>query len=126
MQPVQALWQGHNAKLRRDATYVIRQIAICDHRLRVLEDKLTTAHCRPTLLLDNAVLSGRGEQREPRSVGARSYGPQSLRRQGGLCADPRYPFNSFFSSWRNRQSVPWAMIFCGLDLIMPASWRRRA
>ncbi len=32
-----------------------------------------------------------------------------------------HPFNSFFSSLRNRQSVPCAMIFCGLDLIMPAS-----
>ena len=32
-----------------------------------------------------------------------------------------YAFNSFFSSLRNRQSVPCAMIFCGLDLIMPAS-----
>ena len=31
-----------------------------------------------------------------------------------------YAFSSFFSSLRSRQSVPWAMIFCGLDLTMPA------
>jgi len=36
------------------------------------------------------------------------------------------PFSSFFSSLRKRQSVPWAMIFCGLDLIRPASLRRSA
>src|SRR5262249_38890382 len=39
---------------------------------------------------------------------------------------PRYCFNSFFSSVRKRQSVPWAMIFWGLLLIIPASCRRRA
>jgi hypothetical protein len=38
----------------------------------------------------------------------------------------RYPFSSFFNSFRKRQSVPWAMIFCGVLLIIPASWRRRA
>jgi hypothetical protein len=37
-----------------------------------------------------------------------------------------YPFNSFFSALRKRQSVPWAMIFWGLLLIIPASCRRRA
>jgi len=37
-----------------------------------------------------------------------------------------YPFNSFFSSLRKRQSVPWAMSFCGLDVIIPASWSLRA
>jgi hypothetical protein len=37
-----------------------------------------------------------------------------------------YPFSSFFSSLRNRQSVPWARIFWGLDLIIPTSRRRRA
>ena len=41
-------------------------------------------------------------------------------------ASPLYPFNSFFSSLRKRQSVPCSMIFWGLDLIMPASCRRRA
>jgi hypothetical protein len=39
---------------------------------------------------------------------------------------PLYPFNSFFSSVRKRHSVPCSMIFWGLDLIMPASCRRRA
>jgi len=37
-----------------------------------------------------------------------------------------YPFNSFFSALKKRQSVPWAMIFCGLFLIMPTSCRRKA
>jgi hypothetical protein len=37
-----------------------------------------------------------------------------------------YPFNSFFSSLRKRQSVPWARIFWGFDLIMPPSYRRSA
>jgi hypothetical protein len=37
-----------------------------------------------------------------------------------------YPFSSFFNSLRKRQSVPWAMSFWGLDLIIPASCRRRA
>jgi len=37
-----------------------------------------------------------------------------------------HPFSSFFSSLRKRQSVPWAMIFCGLLVIIPISWRRRA
>jgi hypothetical protein len=37
-----------------------------------------------------------------------------------------YPFNSFFSALKKRQSVPWAMIFCGVLLIIPASCRRRA
>ena len=40
--------------------------------------------------------------------------------------EARQPFSSFFSSFRNRQSVPWAMIFWGLALIMPASRRRSA
>jgi hypothetical protein len=39
---------------------------------------------------------------------------------------PLYPFSSFFSSLKKRQSVAWAMSFCGLLLIIPASWRRRA
>src|SRR5262249_9436980 len=39
---------------------------------------------------------------------------------------PLYCFNSFFSSVRKRQSVPWALSFCGLLLSSPASWRRRA
>jgi len=32
-----------------------------------------------------------------------------------------YPFSSFFNSLTKRRSLPWAMIFCGLDLIIPAS-----
>ena len=30
---------------------------------------------------------------------------------------PCYPFSSFFNEFGKRQSVPWAMIFCGVDLI---------
>ena len=36
------------------------------------------------------------------------------------------PFSSFRSSLRKRQSVPWARIFCGFDLIIPPSYRRSA
>jgi hypothetical protein len=39
---------------------------------------------------------------------------------------PLYPFNSCFSSLKKRQSVCWAMSFWGVDLIKPASCRRRA
>jgi hypothetical protein len=39
---------------------------------------------------------------------------------------PLYPFSSFLSSLKKRQSVPWAMIFWGMLLIIPASWRRKA
>jgi hypothetical protein len=35
-------------------------------------------------------------------------------------------FSSRFTWLRNRQSVPSAMIFCGLDLMKPASCRRKA
>ena len=45
---------------------------------------------------------------------------QYARRQGA------HVFNSRFNSLRNRQSVPSAMIFWGLDLIMPASCSRSA
>jgi hypothetical protein len=38
---------------------------------------------------------------------------------------PRYPFSSFRSSLRMRQSVPSAISFLGLDLMCPVSWRRR-
>ena len=41
--------------------------------------------------------------------------------------DPRpHVFSSLLSSFRKRQSVPWAMICLGLDLIIPASCRRSA
>jgi hypothetical protein len=55
-------------------------------------------------------------------IGRRAWCPLSLLHRHL----PRYPFSSFFSSLRKRQSVPWAMSFCGLDLSIPASWRRRA
>src|SRR4029078_11358301 len=35
-------------------------------------------------------------------------------------------FISFFNSVKNRQSVPCAMSFCGVDLIIPTSCRRNA
>ena len=37
-----------------------------------------------------------------------------------------YPFSSLLSSLKKRQSVPWAMIFCGVLLMIPASCKRRA
>jgi len=37
-----------------------------------------------------------------------------------------YPFSSLFNSLKKRQSVPWAMIFWGVLLIIPASCRRSA
>ena len=37
-----------------------------------------------------------------------------------------YSFNSFFSSFKKRQSVPWTMIRCGVLLITRASCSRRA
>ena len=39
---------------------------------------------------------------------------------------PEYVFNCFFNSFKNRQSVPYAMSFCGLDWIIPTSCRGRA
>jgi hypothetical protein len=39
---------------------------------------------------------------------------------------PRYPFISFLSALKKRQSVPWAMIFWGVLLIRPISCRRNA
>ena len=42
------------------------------------------------------------------------------------CLCHGYPFNSFFSSLRKRQSVPWAMSFWGVLLIRPISCRRNA
>ena len=36
-----------------------------------------------------------------------------------------HAFSSLSSSFRNRQSVPWAMSFCGVALIIPTSCRRR-
>ena len=39
---------------------------------------------------------------------------------------PDHALSSRLSSLRNRQSVPWAMIFWGVVLIIPASWSRRA
>jgi hypothetical protein len=37
-----------------------------------------------------------------------------------------YSFNSFFSSFKKRQSVPWTMILCGVLLIIRASCSRSA
>jgi hypothetical protein len=50
---------------------------------------------------------------------AAASGPRALRMHAR--APPDHPFSSFFSSLKKRQSVPWAMIFCGVDLIIPAS-----
>jgi hypothetical protein len=54
------------------------------------------------------------------SAGALTYSMISSARSN------RYSFSSRFSSLTNRQSIPSAMIFWGLDLIIPASCMRRA
>ncbi len=48
-----------------------------------------------------------------------------MRRPGDDLAPNAYAFSSFFNSFQKRQSVPWAMIFCGFDLIIPTSCRRK-
>ena len=80
------------------------------------------------------VLRGQGE------VGRPSDGGQPLLMAGAMRLDqrrpseqrqtqakrcqPYHPFSSRFSSLRKRQSVPSAMICCGVDLIRPASCSR--
>jgi hypothetical protein len=63
--------------------------------------------------------------RSPRQLGARSR-TSTISTNTAIDELALYPFNSFFSSLRNRQSVPSARIFCGLVLIMPASCMRSA
>jgi hypothetical protein len=89
---------------------------------------------RATGLDGTAVRSGTAtDAASPRDQPRRLEGEISRLREelAGLMAElnrrrRHYPFSSFFSSLWKRQSVPWAMIFCGLALIIPASWRRRA
>ena len=80
---------------------------------------------------DLAVTGPAGEGGRPSALGVEPDGgrhritriyPRQQRRQD---RSP-YPFSSLFSSLRKRQSVPWAMIFCGLDLMIPASCSRSA
>jgi len=49
--------------------------------------------------------------------------PRKPNARGGVAA---YPFSSRLTSFRKRQSVPWASIFWGLLLIIPTSCRRSA
>src|SRR5205823_8255331 len=65
-------------------------------------------------------------------VGAQSQTPRGPR-HGDLSKElspaphgSSYPFSSFFSSLRKRQSVPSAISFCGLPFTIPASRRRSA
>ena len=44
----------------------------------------------------------------------------------GSCLQSAHAFSSRLSSLRKRQSVPLAMIWFGLDLIMSTSWSRNA
>jgi hypothetical protein len=46
------------------------------------------------------------------------------RRARSRSPDGDQPFSSFFSSLKNRQSVPWAMILLGPLLMSPASCKR--
>ena len=45
---------------------------------------------------------------------------------GRLSTRLLYPFSVVLSSERKLQSVPFSMIVCGVDWIMPISWSRRA
>ena len=56
----------------------------------------------------------------------REFNPEDTVRPRLLHSPPLYPFSSFLSALKKRQSVPWVMIFCGVILIIPASCRRRA
>src|SRR2546426_7182000 len=61
----------------------------------------------------------------PRMRAEHRGGPGQRRRLEKLA--PRdHPFSSFFSSFRKRQSVPLAMICCGVALSIPTSRSRRA
>ena len=51
---------------------------------------------------------------------------EEWRGKAGLPASLAHVFSSRLSSFRKRQSVPWAMISCGVDLIMPTSCSRSA
>src|SRR5215470_12058777 len=60
-----------------------------------------------------------GAQRTLEGVGWTRWLGALDSRDSGL---PRlYPFNSFFSALKKRQSVPWAIIFWGVLLIRPTS-----
>ena len=84
-------------------------------------------------LADPAGLGQADPGRLERRIGRRPAGPGAHDPGGADRGQPAqerppsdHPFSSFFSSLRKRQSVPWAMIFFGLDLINPASCRRSA
>jgi hypothetical protein len=60
-------------------------------------------------------------------LGMEAVEPRRSGQRGAAQESPtNHAFNSLFSSLMKRHSTPWAMIFCGLDLIIPASCRRRA
>ena len=60
-------------------------------------------------------------------LGTLAIGVHAINRQNiTIKNDSHYPFSSFFSSFRKRQFVPWAMIFCGLDFSIPTSCKRSA
>ena len=69
-------------------------------------------------------------QLEKRILSVRDTFLKPLRERRGIGRPPRsarvHAFNSRLSSFKKRQSVPSAMIFCGLDLIMPISCKRSA
>lgn len=60
-------------------------------------------------------------QPHPRAVLARTARPGAASLIGLAILIP-YALSSFFSSLRNRQSVPCAMIFCGVELIIPTPY----
>src|SRR5215813_2753698 len=77
--------------------------------------------------VSSAAAGGAASSVAPKAIDALVKKP---RRVCLICIENRplinYAFSSRLSLFRKRQSVPSAMIFCGLDLIRPTSWRRRA
>ena len=80
--------------------------------------------------------TGHETDAQPRRLGRRLGGDAGWRhahethRPRECCATEElasvHALSSFFSSLRNRQSVPWAISFCGVDLTIPASCSRTA
>ena len=79
------------------------------------------------LVIANIVVAcGGGDvpaSQQPQATRTRHELPAAQRTRAAV---PRHAFSSRFSSLRKRQSVPWAMIFCGVLWIIPASRRRKA
>ncbi len=114
------------ANHQQDAQYAQISAIARDQSLSPLSSHLVPFSLTGSGLISFPSFSGRGPAFSPLALeDATSLSPLPLGEGQGE-GSRAYPFNSFFSSLRNRQSVPWAMSFCGLVLIIPASCRRRA